>query len=431
MTLGARLRTLRKARGLTQRALAGEDLSGSFISMVEHDRVRPSLATLRLLAERLQEPLSALLADEGEHPLLLEAHLSHGDALLVRHEFTRAVEEYQAALRGAERLADPRLGTRAHLGLAQALTGLHHFDLAEPHLAAADEGAAALGDALLAAQAANARGIMELRRRDFPAARRALQRALDHLRSAPAEDRALTGRVWGNLGRVYLNLGLPLQAEECFRAAEAALRAAADPETLGLLHYHTGMVCLQHRAWTEATRHLTRAAECFQLQENLQLLGIARRSLAIVHLDRGAPAEAEPLLRQSLVIAEQVADDVGRAQTLTELARTAAALGRTDEADGHAREALRLAERVGDPAEAARARAALGAVARLRGDAAAARGHFHAAAEAFRRLGMSRELSEALRDLGFAYLEEGKEGEAARAFAEAFTAQRAAAAAGA
>ena len=241
MTLGARLRTLRKARGLTQRALAGEDLSGSFISMVEHDRVRPSLATLRLLAERLQEPLSALLADEGEHPLLLEAHLSHGDALLVRHEFTRAVEEYQAALRGAERLADPRLGTRAHLGLAQALTGLHHFDLAEPHLAAADEGAAALGDALLAAQAANARGIMELRRRDFPAARRALQRALDHLRSAPAEDRALTERILS---------GLEIQARRMARLTDdlvtidrleaGRLRLQVRPVDLGRLVWEVG-----------------------------------------------------------------------------------------------------------------------------------------------------------------------------------------------
>ena len=75
MTLGAQVRTLRKARGLTQRALAGPDRSVSFISMLEHDRVRPSLATLRLLAERLAVPLTTLLEDQNESPAEAEACL--------------------------------------------------------------------------------------------------------------------------------------------------------------------------------------------------------------------------------------------------------------------------------------------------------------------------------------------------------------------
>ncbi|MDR7464419.1 MAG: helix-turn-helix transcriptional regulator, partial [Armatimonadota bacterium] len=63
MTLGARIRELRRARGLTQRALAGDDLSESFISMLEHDKVRPSMGSLRLLADRLGVPLSTLIDD--------------------------------------------------------------------------------------------------------------------------------------------------------------------------------------------------------------------------------------------------------------------------------------------------------------------------------------------------------------------------------
>jgi len=53
VTLGEKIRQARKALGMTQSALAAGELSVSFVSMVEHDKVRPSLETLRGLAGRL------------------------------------------------------------------------------------------------------------------------------------------------------------------------------------------------------------------------------------------------------------------------------------------------------------------------------------------------------------------------------------------
>jgi len=59
--LGARLRAVRLARGLTQSQLAGEHFSLSYISAVEHGRIRPSLAGLEWLATRLHISMLDLL----------------------------------------------------------------------------------------------------------------------------------------------------------------------------------------------------------------------------------------------------------------------------------------------------------------------------------------------------------------------------------
>ena len=51
ITIGARLRTLRRWRGMTQVELAGlADLSPSFVSMVEHDGVRAGPASTTYMA---------------------------------------------------------------------------------------------------------------------------------------------------------------------------------------------------------------------------------------------------------------------------------------------------------------------------------------------------------------------------------------------
>lgn len=53
MTLGERVRQTRLARGMTQKALAGTQITRNQLSLVENDQAQPSLRTLEYLAEQL------------------------------------------------------------------------------------------------------------------------------------------------------------------------------------------------------------------------------------------------------------------------------------------------------------------------------------------------------------------------------------------
>src|SRR5574340_235100 len=91
MALGARIRELRQARGLTQSQLGGPELSKSFISLLEKDRTRPSVDTLALIAQRLNTSVGSLLGQEGHVPELIATSILTLTPQLIRNrEHARA-----------------------------------------------------------------------------------------------------------------------------------------------------------------------------------------------------------------------------------------------------------------------------------------------------------------------------------------------------
>ena len=64
MTMGQRILAARLAAGLSQRELAGEEITRNMLSSLEHDTANPSVATLRYLAGRLGRPVSYFLGED-------------------------------------------------------------------------------------------------------------------------------------------------------------------------------------------------------------------------------------------------------------------------------------------------------------------------------------------------------------------------------
>lgn len=66
MTLGEKLRQARKEAGLSQRQLAGDEMTRNMLSQVENDLARPSLGSLQYLAQRLGKSVGYFLEGEQE-----------------------------------------------------------------------------------------------------------------------------------------------------------------------------------------------------------------------------------------------------------------------------------------------------------------------------------------------------------------------------
>jgi len=429
VTLGQRIKAARRARGMTQVELGGSGLSPSYISMIEHDRVRPSLATLRVLADRLQQPLSSFLDALPAPVEEARALLARGESLLRQHRFPDALETFEAASSAVDDSVDARMRVRHGLGIGQALAGLRRFDDAEAALAAARVGAGELHDPDLIASCANALGFLAFRQRRFAEAREIFQDGLERLRAAALPEGELSGKLLSNLGRVYVELGLPAQAMDCYRLAAAALAGAADPSHRALLLFNMGIASERQGSPAQAQGYLQQAEELFRLQENQRLLGLVKRSLGILRLEQGALDQAGVDLAESLTLAQAVHDDEGTAQTLVELARLHARRGELDEARRDARAAAELARRIQDDAEVARAIAADAEALRAAGHLRAAAQRYAAAIGEVERLGMLGDLIRASRDLGFVLLRARRHEAAARQFARAFDLQSRAAAA--
>lgn len=65
MELGLRLKQARLEKGLSQRQLCGDFVTRNMLSQIENGSARPSMDTLRYLAERLEKPLSFFLEEDA------------------------------------------------------------------------------------------------------------------------------------------------------------------------------------------------------------------------------------------------------------------------------------------------------------------------------------------------------------------------------
>src|SRR5947209_1792041 len=167
--VGKRIREARQERSMSLAQLGGNDLSRSFLSLVELGRSRISLRALSIVADRLELPLSYFL-DEGlagtgaaselaldQAEIALEEkkpevclhrldgiqpaqsmecrwHLLRGRALLGLGRGTEAIPVLQEAVRRAERMEDPTLHAQAEFQLGSAVYSTGAFDEALIHL---------------------------------------------------------------------------------------------------------------------------------------------------------------------------------------------------------------------------------------------------------------------------------------------------------
>ena len=65
MELGQRIREARLAAGLSQKALCGDTITRNMLSLIESGRAKPSMQTLRYLAEQLGKPMSYFLEEDA------------------------------------------------------------------------------------------------------------------------------------------------------------------------------------------------------------------------------------------------------------------------------------------------------------------------------------------------------------------------------
>ena len=91
MTMGERLRRAREEAGLSQRQVCGDQITRNQLSQLEHDRVGPSVETLRYLAGQLGRPVSYFLDRHASNLLALQEARIRADP----GEALRALEGYQ------------------------------------------------------------------------------------------------------------------------------------------------------------------------------------------------------------------------------------------------------------------------------------------------------------------------------------------------
>src|ERR1700736_810666 len=369
-SVGERLREARLSRGLTQAQLARGLATKGFISQVERNHTTPSLAKLRLMAERLGLPLGHFTGDSS--PLELSYLRKSAELAVKAQEPERAISLVEESLT-LPTTANERADLLRIKGMAlEALGRLPEAVGAQQQAAAT----APVDDPELNAAIYAELGYVQQSQEQFNAAMEANLRSLSWLDRSRHADPALRARVLTNLGRSSYALG---QMDAADGYLMQALDAALDAESLLRIanaHMALGISARAVGDLDRAVEHCNRALELHSRIGEHRTANRVLNNLGDVHYAAGRKREATALQQRCLARARELRDDFEIGVAAGALARYDLDDNRVDDALAHAREARLASERSGDHLHLAVAAALEGEAVERQGNASLADRHF-------------------------------------------------------
>jgi len=225
----------RRALGLTQAELAKPDLTKGFISLLEHDRSRPSVSTLERLAQRLKQPVSYFLgsAEADVSKKVLHVLVSRGRSELARQRYDEAFAAFQEMRQFAASRDDVAMEMHAILGIGEALLGLRRLDEARTHLDDALGRSQEAKTGLIECRALHGLATVEHRSGNFPRAASLYRAALAVVPTLDAAEPGLHGEILLYLGTVLHRMGRLEEASEALTQGQRISRTRAFPSESG------------------------------------------------------------------------------------------------------------------------------------------------------------------------------------------------------
>jgi tetratricopeptide (TPR) repeat protein len=320
---------------MSQAQLAGDELTKGFISQVESGLVRPSVRSLQIIAMRLSKSLDYFL---GDAPLAAEKRLAFhrlaAEAAAERHDWDVVRAEVESGLACVpakrERAALLRLLAQADLATSAREPA---FDRINEALSLID----ATTDAAEVARLQHLRGVAYGQLNQYLASAEALEQARDTMERHEVNDPRLRARILVALGTVYRRLNRTAKAMQTYSSALDLASASSELRVAAQGYMGVAVSLYDAGELDAAINNYRRALELFERVEDRSFELSVLHSLATIHFERGAIAEARELAQRSLALAKMTGDTRVEATAQVVLARILLS-------DGDAEASLELAK---------------------------------------------------------------------------------------
>jgi tetratricopeptide (TPR) repeat protein len=341
------VRQARLEARLSLAQVAADQLSRTAIHLIENDRVKPSLETLRLIARKTQKPIEYFLLDPDGQPDLTEPQreLRELERLTLVRDFAAVVRLGLTLLpkkwsRDDSALVHFYLG-QAYCRLVQPQEALKHLPMAREHFERQDDEWSAV-DAL--DWEASALGLLE-----DPKALTVANEALERCRKLNPRPPQLEARILGHIAGMFVAArSWPLAISNYEAAAEAA-SAVKDLLQMAKMNHGLGGAYQHLHQPAKARQHLDKALALYSIESDLSAVYRVESDLGWLLLQEGQVDSAEQHFLKAFAGTEELSiDRRGRGYVLANLADVNLRKGRFDEARRYLTEAAQAGEASGE-----------------------------------------------------------------------------------
>jgi tetratricopeptide (TPR) repeat protein len=407
------VRLARLEARLSLAQVASDQVSRTAIHLIENDKVKPSLETLRLIARKTQKPIEFFLLDPDGQPDLTEPQreLRELERLTLVRDFD-AVIKLGLALLGKRWSDDDAALVHFYIGQAycrmvkpeEALT---HLPMARQHFERQDDEWSAV-DAL--DWEASALGLLE-----DPKAMTVANEALERCRKLNPRPPQLEARILGHIAGMFIAGRSWALAISHYEAAVEAASAVKDLLQMAKMNHGLGAAFQELHQPAKARQHLDKALALYSIESDLSAVYRVESDLGNLLLQEGHIDSAEQHFLKAFAGTEELSiDRRGRGYVLANLADVNLRKGRLDEARRYLIEAAQAGEAAGERACLAEVHLLHGKLDEQLDRTQAADEHFEAAIEILSELEMPNRLRDCHMDFANVLESRGKLSAAAR-----------------
>jgi len=371
----------RSDAGLSLAQVAGGEISRTAIYFVETGKAKPSMETLKLIAERTGRPLDYFLS----RPSSMEPRSTAGtveiEQLITVGDFSGALSSGDALL-GAERDPDTRaqikfLMATAHLRLAQWVQARRLASTARSHFESS-------GDLLMTAECLGSEASAAYMMQD-PGALALADGALATCRSLNPVPQITESRLLAVLAAVHTVNHSWQAAIDTYDLAIAAADVVQDLRRLSIMYTGLSWAYQETGQLGMSAQYARKAIVLHETLNDRLSLARSENNLGLLLLRQGNPVEARRHVERSISMFDEAGVEAGKAGVILSLSELEFAESHGEEAARFANQALELARRLSEDPSIADAHVWLGLIAEARGEEATADGEFAAAFEVLER----------------------------------------------
>ena len=420
------VREAREAAGLSLQQLGGTALSRSAISVVEQGLSKPSLRSLRWIADRTGRRLADFAPDDeilrvqGISRAEIDLSISTLERLYELDRYSEALEKAEELLPTVEGL-DAEFDVRYWIARATYMTGdtdraIEQADLCASYFEA-------IGEQVRWAEALDCKGCAQIVAQDERAVD-SFRKALDVLASVKPDPFDVRSRVLAHLGNAYVEAH---DFDGAVRTLESAVREARglrDLGRIGGMYEDLAFSYMELGAPARALGYANKAVAMHRRRQDWLALANAENNLGYVLLRRGELKSARTHVKASLQLYEEVGVERRKAHALLSLAEIDLGEGNLDKAEKGIEAAAELARRLDEKPNLAVAWQLLGRTAEARGDRRGADNQYRASIRLLEELGAKDRLADSYQEYGKVLEARGDDKGALRFMKAAFDASR-------
>src|ERR1700682_560727 len=372
--------TVKQARseaGLSLAQVAGGEISRTAIYFVETGKAKPSIETLKLIAERTGRPLDYFLARPSTMEPRSTAATAEIERLITVDDAAGAVAAGEALL-AAERDSDTTarikyLVATAYLRLSRPVQARRLASGARAYFESA-------GDILMTAECLGSEASAAFLLQDAGALALA-EGALATCRSLNPVPRITEARLLGIVGSIHAANHNWHAAIGAYELAIEAGDVVQDLRRLSLLYSGLSQAYMEVDNFNQAAHYAHRALTIHETLNDRLSLARSENNLGLLLVRRGDLADAQSHLERALSLFDEAEAEPQRAKILTSMCELHWLRLDLEAAERFAREAMECATSASEPVNIGEAHLWLGRIAEAHADVSTADAEFDAAFE--------------------------------------------------